>query len=126
MELQRSLLSVSNFLFKTKHLNLIAKCIAPIGLLFTCLAILTGSLWGQPTWGTWWVWDARITSMLILMIFYILYILSNKLIVDETKAIKISSLIAIIGAVNIPIIKMKNGPTQSKRLLKLNLGFIKI
>ena len=100
-----ALLSVSNFLFKTKHLNLIAKCIAPIGLLFTCLAILTGSLWGQPTWGTWWVWDARITSMLILMIFYILYILSNKLIVDETKAIKISSLIAIIGAVNIPIIK---------------------
>ena len=100
-----ALLSISNFLFKTKNLHILAKCIAPIGLLFTCLAILTGSLWGQPTWGTWWVWDARITSMLILMIFYIFYILAIKLIPQEEKAIKVSSLIAIIGAINIPIIK---------------------
>ena len=72
-------LSVLNFIFKVKIFHLINKSIAPIGLLFTCLAIITGSLWGQPTWGTWWVWDARLTSMFILMIFYILYIVSLKL-----------------------------------------------
>ena len=98
-------LSVMNFIFKTKNFNLISKSIAPIGLLFTCLAIITGSLWGQPTWGAWWVWDARLTSMLILMIFYLAYILSHKLIFSEDKANNISSLIAIVGLINIPIIK---------------------
>ena len=100
-----ALLSILNFIFKIKNLNLIAKSIAPIGLLFTCLAIITGSLWGQPTWGTWWVWDARITSMLILSIFYILFILAHKLIKQEDKANKVSNIIAIIGLVNIPVIK---------------------
>jgi len=98
-------LSILNFIFKTKNFSLISKSIAPIGLLFTCLAIITGSLWGQPTWGTWWVWDARLTSMLILMIFYLAYILSYKLIFSEDKANNISSLIAIVGLINIPIIK---------------------
>ena len=98
-------LSILNFVFKTKNLSLISKCMAPIGLLFTALAIITGSLWGQPTWGTWWVWDARITSMFFLMIFYILFILSHKLILEDNRSIKISSLIAIIGLINIPIIK---------------------
>ena len=69
-------LSILIFIFKTKNLILISKSLAPIGLLFTSLSIITGSLWGQPTWGTWWAWDARITSMLILMIFYILFIFS--------------------------------------------------
>ena len=95
-------LSVLNFIFKIKIFHLINKSIAPIGLLFTCLAIITGSLWGQPTWGTWWVWDARLTSMFILMIFYILYIVSLKL---SFISLKVSSIIAIIGAINIPIIK---------------------
>ena len=63
-------LSIINFIFKTKNLTLIAKSIAPIGLLFTCVAIVTGSIWGQPTWGTFWAWDARITSMVILALFY--------------------------------------------------------
>ena len=99
------LLSILNFIFKIKNLNLITKSIAPLGLLFTCLAIVTGSLWGQPTWGTWWVWDARITSMAILSIFYILFILAHKLIEQEEKANKVSNIIAIIGLVNIPIIK---------------------
>ena len=98
-------LSISNFLFKTKNLFLISKSIAPIGLLFTCLAIITGSLWGQPTWGTWWAWDARLTSMLILSIFYILFIFSIKVFKKNEKCITYSSLIAIIGAVNLPIIK---------------------
>ena len=100
-----ALLSILNFIFKIKNLTLISKSIAPLGLLFTCLAIVTGSLWGQPTWGTWWVWDARITSMVILSIFYILFILAHKLIEDEDKANKVSNIIAIIGLVNIPVIK---------------------
>ncbi len=98
-------LSFLSFVFKIKNLILISKSIAPIGLLFTCLAILTGSLWGQPTWGTWWVWDARITSMLVLLIFYLFFILSHKLIKNQERANKVSNIIAIIGAINLPIIK---------------------
>ena len=98
-------LSIINFIFKTKNLNLVTKSIAPIGLMFTCLAIITGSLWGQPTWGTWWVWDARITSMLVLAIFYILFILTQKLISQENQANRISSIIVIFGLINIPVIK---------------------
>ena len=100
-----ALLSIANFIFKTKNLIIIAKSIAPLGLMFTCLAIVTGSLWGQPTWGTWWEWDARLTSMVILALFYIGYIISHKLISNEERANKITSIIAIIGLINIPIIK---------------------
>jgi len=67
--------------------------------------IVTGAIWGQPTWGTWWAWDARITSMLVLSLFYIGFILANKLIVQEDKADRVSSLIAIFGFINVPIIK---------------------
>ena len=90
-------LSVLNFIFKIKNFYFVNKSIAPIGLLFTCLAIVTGSLWGQPTWGTWWAWDARLTSMLALMMFYIFYILTFKLLKREELIIKVSSIIAIIG-----------------------------
>ena len=100
-----ALMSILSFIFKIKNLNLITKSIAPIGLLFTCIAIITGSLWGQPTWGTWWAWDARITSMLVLSIFYILFILAHKLIEKEDKANKVSNIIAMIGLINIPIIR---------------------
>ena len=100
-----AILSALNFIFKIKIFNLINKSIAPIGLLFTCLSVITGSLWGKPTWGTLWAWDARLTSMIVLMFFYILYILSFKVIKDKNYALKTSSLIAIIGAINIPIIK---------------------
>ena len=72
-------LSILNYIFKIKNFILINSSIAPIGLLFTCIALITGSLWGQPTWGTWWAWDARLTSMLVLMFFYVLYIFSLKL-----------------------------------------------
>ena len=98
-------LSIINFIFKIKNLTLIAKSIAPIGLLFTCIAIVTGSIWGQPTWGTFWVWDARITSMVILAIFYLLFILTHKYLLEESKANNVSSLIAIVGLINIPIVK---------------------
>ena len=100
-----ALLSILNFIFKIKNLILITKSIAPLGLMFTCIAIVTGSLWGQPTWGTFWAWDARITSMVILALFYSLLIAVNKLISDEDKANKISSVIAAVGLINIPIIK---------------------
>jgi heme exporter protein C len=98
-------LSILNFIFKIKNFYFINKSIAPIGLLFTCLAIITGSLWGQPTWGTWWAWDARLTSMLVLMLFYVFYILSFKLLNKEELIVKVSSIIAIIGSINLPIIK---------------------
>ena len=100
-----ALLSILNFIFKIKNLTLITKSISPLGLMFTCLAIVTGSIWGQPTWGTFWAWDARITSMVILALFYSLLIAVNKLILDEDKANKISSVIAAVGLINIPIIK---------------------
>tara|TARA_B100000579_G_scaffold405164_1_gene390635 strand:+ start:4435 stop:5142 length:708 start_codon:yes stop_codon:yes gene_type:complete len=100
-----ALLSILSFIFKIKNFSLITKSIAPIGLVFTCLAIITGSLWGQPTWGTWWAWDARIISMLFLLIFYTLFIFAHKFISDTEKADKISSLIVIVGLINIPIIK---------------------
>jgi len=97
--------SVINFVFKIKNLYFINKSIAPIGLLFTSLAIVTGSLWGQPTWGTWWEWDARLTSMFVLMLFYIFYILTFKFLNKEDLIIKVSSIIAIVGSINLPIIK---------------------
>ena len=100
-----TLLSILNFIFKIKNFYFINKSIAPIGLLFTCLAIITGSLWGQPTWGTWWAWDARLTSMLVLMLFYVFYILVFKIIKEEEPIVKISSIVAIIGSINLPIIK---------------------
>ena len=98
-------LSVLNFIFKIKNFYFINKSIAPIGLLFTCLAIITGALWGQPTWGTWWVWDARLTSMFVLMLFYVFYILAFKFLNKEELIVKVSSIIAIIGSINLPIIK---------------------
>ena len=100
-----AILSILNFIFKIKNLILITKSIAPIGFMFTCLAIITGAIWGQPTWGTYWAWDARITSMVVLAIFYFIFIMIHKLISEEEKANRISSFVAIIGLINIPIIK---------------------
>ena len=103
-----SLISVLSFgilIFKNKNFSLIAKSLAPSGLLFNIIALVTGSIWGRPTWGTWWAWDARITSMLLLAIFYLMYILSWRVTDDNDKAIKVSSIIAIIGLINVPIIK---------------------
>jgi len=97
--------TILNFVFKIKHLFLLIKSLAPIGLLFTCLAIITGSIWGQPTWGTWWAWDARLTSMLVLMLFYIFFILSFKFFRNKENLPKILSFISILGIINIPIIK---------------------
>ena len=97
-------LSLGIFIFKNKNFVIIAKSFAPSGLVFNLIALVTGSIWGKPTWGTWWAWDPRITSMLVLFLFYILYIASWRLF-ENDKAAKISSLVAIAGFVNVPIIK---------------------
>ena len=97
--------SICNLIFKIKFMSLIAKSFAPIGCLFAIISIVTGSLWGKPTWGVWWVWDARLTSMLILFLFYLVYIFTWKFINNFEKANNISSIIGIIGLFNLPVIK---------------------
>ena len=99
------LTSIANLVFKIKIAPLIGKSLAPIGSTFCLISIVTGSLWGKPTWGTWWVWDARITSMLILALFYIIYILAWRIYDNTEKVDRITSLIALLGAINVPIIK---------------------
>lgn len=84
---------------------LAAKAAAPIGLLFTGLALLTGSIWGKPMWGTWWVWDARLTSVLVQFFLIFGYMALWQVMEDNRKAAKASSIIVIVGAVNLPIIK---------------------
>ena len=98
-------LSILVFIFKNKNLVIITKSLAPSGFVFTLIALVTGSIWGKPTWGTWWAWDARITTMLILCLFYLLYLLAWRIFEDKDSVVKITSLITIIGAFNIPIIK---------------------
>ena len=98
-------LSVGTFIYKNKKFYLVSKSLAPSGFIFNIIALITGSIWGKPTWGTWWAWDARITSMLILALFYFMYLLSWKIIENKNTVIKISSLIIIVGAINLPIIK---------------------
>ena len=98
-------LSFGILLLKIKNFSLIAKSLAPSGLVFNIVALVTGSIWGKPTWGTWWVWDARITSMLILALFYLIYILSWRIFESTNQVNKITSFIAILGLINVPIIK---------------------
>ena len=98
-------LSILVFIFKNRNLIIIAKSFAPSGFVFTLIALVTGSIWGRPTWGTWWAWDARITTMLILGLFYLMYLLAWRIFEDRDNVVKITSLISIIGAINLPIIK---------------------
>jgi heme exporter protein C len=85
--------------------DLAAKATAPIGACFTFLALLTGSLWGKPMWGTWWVWDARLTSVLVLFFLYLGYIALNNAFDDPSRGAKASSILVLVGFVNVPIIK---------------------
>ena len=97
--------SILNLIFKIKFMTWMAKSLAPVGCLFSIVSIVTGSLWGKPTWGIWWVWDARLTSMGILLLFYLAYIFTWWFVNSFEKANKISSVIGIIGLFNLPIIK---------------------
>ena len=98
-------LSIVGYIFKIRNFFLIAKSLAPSGLVFNIIALVTGSIWGKPTWGTWWAWDARITSMLILALFYIMYLVAWRIFEDNDKVFKVTSIITILGIINVPIIK---------------------
>ena len=97
--------SILNLIFKIKFVSLMAKSLAPVGCIFSLVSIVTGSLWGKPTWGVWWVWDARLTSMAILFLFYLAYIFTWQFVNNFEKANKITSVIGIIGLFNLPVIK---------------------
>ena len=98
-------LSIIGYIFKIRNFFLIAKSLAPSGLVFNIIALVTGSIWGKPTWGTWWAWDARITSMLILALFYLMYLVAWRIFEDNDKVFKVTSIITILGIINVPIIK---------------------
>ena len=100
-----TLLSIVGYIFKIKNFFLISKSLAPSGFVFNIIALVTGSIWGKPTWGTWWAWDARITSMLILVLFYIMYLVAWRIYENNDKAFKTTTVITIVGIVNVPIIK---------------------
>ena len=100
-----TLLSVIGYIFKIRNFFLISKSLAPSGFVFNIIALVTGSIWGKPTWGTWWAWDARVTSMLILALFYLLYLIAWRIYQSNDKVFKITSIITIIGIINVPIIK---------------------
>jgi len=85
--------------------DLAAKAIAPIGATFTALCLVSGSLWGQPMWGTWWVWDARLTSVLILFFLFLGHIALTNAFDDATRGARAAAVLALVGAVNLPIIK---------------------
>ena len=85
--------------------DLVAKATAPIGTSFTILALVTGSLWGKPMWGTWWVWDARLTSVLILLFLYLGYMALMRAFDNPERGMKAASILALVGLVNVPIIK---------------------
>jgi heme exporter protein C len=100
-----TIISISGYIFKIKNFFLISKSLAPSGFVFNIIALVTGSIWGKPTWGTWWAWDSRITSMLILALFYGMYLLAWRIYEDKDKVFKITSIITILGIINVPIIK---------------------
>ena len=98
-------LSIIGYIFKNRNFFLISKSLAASGFIFNIIALVTGAIWGKPTWGTWWAWDARITSMLILALFYGMYLLAWRIYEDKDQIFKISTLITILGVINVPIIK---------------------
>lgn len=97
--------NISGFIWKNPFSYLLAKSIAPIGVIFTLITLITGAVWGKPIWGTWWVWDARLTSVLILFFLYLGYIILVNAYEDRSKGEKIGAIISIVGFINIPIIK---------------------
>jgi heme exporter protein C len=90
--------------FNTRLASMLAVALAPTGAWMTFLALWTGALWGKPTWGTWWVWDARLTSELILLFLYIGFMSLHAAIDDERRAGRAAALLALVGVVNVPII----------------------
>jgi heme exporter protein C len=100
-----ALASAVAIIFRHPLADVAAKAAAPIGAVFCFLALATGSLWGKPMWGAWWVWDARLTSMFVLFLLYVGYIAIWQAIEEPTRAAMIARIVALVGFVNIPIIK---------------------
>ncbi len=97
--------NLSGIVWRNPLSYMMAISAAPIGLCFNIICLITGSIWGKPTWGTWWVWDARLTSMLILAFLYVGYLILYYSYEDKNKGEKFSAILSLIGIVNIPIIK---------------------
>ncbi len=97
--------SITGFIWKHPIADVAAKSTAPIGAVFTFLALVTGSLWGKPTWGAWWAWDPRLTSVLILFFLYLGYIAIWEAIDDKSRAARIAAIVCVVGFINVPIIK---------------------
>ncbi|WP_281648248.1 heme ABC transporter permease [Parendozoicomonas sp. Alg238-R29] len=93
------------YIWKIKLADMAVSCLAPIGASFCALALITGSIWGKPTWGTWWVWDARLTSMLILLFLYLGLVALREAFDSKETASRACAILAMVGLVNIPIIK---------------------
>jgi heme exporter protein C len=114
--------SAIGLVWRIKLAHAVAASAAPIGASFTFLALVTGAVWGQPMWGTWWVWDARLTSELILLFLYFGYMMLRASFDDVARADRASAVLAVVGVVNIPIIHysviwwatLHQGPTISK------------
>ncbi len=118
-----ALASLVAIVWKHPLADVAAKSAAPIGACFTFLALVTGSLWGKPMWGAWWVWDARLTSMLILFFLYLGYIAIWQTIEEPIRAGRIAAILAMVGFINIPIIKFSvewwNSLHQSASIIKV-------
>jgi heme exporter protein C len=97
--------SLASIIWKHPLADIAAKSAAPIGATFTAVCLITGSLWGRPTWGTYWAWDARLTSVLVLFFIYLGYIALWSQIEDRGKAARAAAILAIVGFINVPIIK---------------------
>ena len=97
--------SFFSLVFRHALADAAARAAAPLGAAFTLLALVTGSLWGRPMWGAWWVWDARLTSVLVLFLLFVGYIALRSAIDDETRAARAAAILALVGLINLPIIK---------------------
>ena len=97
--------SIISLIWKHTLADIISRSCAPIGASFTLVTLITGSIWGRPTWGTWWVWDARLTSELILLFIYLGHIILSNAFDDFRKGDRNASILAIVGLINLPIIK---------------------
>ena len=119
--LARAFWSILGLTFNTRLSGMMTRALAPTGAMFTFLSLWTGALWGKPMWGTWWVWDARLTSELILFFLYLGYIALTSAIDDVRRADRAGALIAIVGAINVPIIYFSVKWTRSPSMAQLML-----
>jgi heme exporter protein C len=119
-----SLSAIGTLVWRHPLADVSAKAAAPLGAAFTLIALVTGSMWGKPMWGTWWVWDARLTSVFILFLMYLGLIALNRAMEDPSKAARVSAVLILVGFVNIPIIKFSvdwwNTLHQSASVLRLD------